>query len=164
MQSNSEIIGERAKRARHYQGCTNSSWWGIYMYIYIYMYGGTCAIIVGMPRYVMWAELGHYHFLYMPAVLNIVTTGNGTGTKNVLKWNRALGFEFSIHPFFCLRCYYCSESKPILYQDTVYCKFLLYVCVEIDRLAVNKHWQFSTQTDFPYLGLVNISMITGVYS
>ena len=26
----------------------------------------------------------------------IVTTGNGTGTKNVLKWNRALGFEFSI--------------------------------------------------------------------
>ena len=24
------------------------------------------------------------------------TDGNGTGTKNVLKWNRALGFEFSI--------------------------------------------------------------------
>ena len=24
------------------------------------------------------------------------TTGNGTGTNNVLKWNRALGFEFSI--------------------------------------------------------------------
>ena len=23
-------------------------------------------------------------------------TGNGTGTKNVLKWNRVLGFEFSI--------------------------------------------------------------------
>ena len=32
----------------------------------------------------MWAELGHYHFLYMPAVLNVVTTGNDTGTKNVL--------------------------------------------------------------------------------
>ena len=46
--------------------------------------------------YVMWAELGHCHFLYVPAVLNVVTTGNGTGTKNVLKWNRALGFEFSI--------------------------------------------------------------------
>ena len=30
------------------------------------------------------------------AVLNVVTTGNGTGTKNVLKWNHALGFEFSI--------------------------------------------------------------------
>ena len=43
--------------------------------------------------YIMWAELGHYHFLYVPAVLNVVTTGNGTGTKNVLKWNRALGFE-----------------------------------------------------------------------
>ena len=24
-------------------------------------------------------------------------TGNGAGTKNVLKWNVALGFEFSIH-------------------------------------------------------------------
>ena len=33
-------------------------------------------------------------FLYVPAVLNVVTTGNGMGTKNVLKWNRA--FEFSI--------------------------------------------------------------------
>ena len=44
----------------------------------------------------MWAELGHCNFLYVPAVLNVVTNGNGTGTKNVLKWNRALGFEFSI--------------------------------------------------------------------
>ena len=40
--------------------------------------------------YVMWAELGHCHFLYMPAVLNVVTTGNGTGTKNVLKWTMRL--------------------------------------------------------------------------
>ena len=46
--------------------------------------------------YVMLAELGHCHFLFVPAVLNAVTTGNDTGTKNVLKWNRALGFEFSI--------------------------------------------------------------------
>ena len=46
--------------------------------------------------YVMWAELDHCHFLYVPAVLSVVTTGNGSGTKNVLKWNRALGFEFSI--------------------------------------------------------------------
>ena len=44
----------------------------------------------------MWAELGHGHFSYVPAILNLVTTGNGTGTKNVLKWNRALGFKFSI--------------------------------------------------------------------
>ena len=50
-----------------------------------------------MPRiYVMWAELGHCHFLYVPAVLNVVTTGNGTGTKNVLKRNRVLGLKFSI--------------------------------------------------------------------
>ena len=24
------VIGGQAKRARHYQGCTNSNWWGIY--------------------------------------------------------------------------------------------------------------------------------------
>ena len=46
--------------------------------------------------YVMWAELVHSHFLYVPAVSNVLTTGNGTGTKNVLIWNRALGFEISI--------------------------------------------------------------------
>ena len=34
------LIGEQAKRARHYQECTNSSWCGIYMY------GGTYAILV----------------------------------------------------------------------------------------------------------------------
>ena len=46
--------------------------------------------------YVMWVELGHSHFLYVPAVSNVITTGNGTGTKNVLKWSSALGFVFSI--------------------------------------------------------------------
>ena len=35
-------------------------------------------------------------FLYVPVVSNVVTTGNSTGTKKFLKWNRALGFEFSI--------------------------------------------------------------------
>ena len=44
----------------------------------------------------MYAKLGHSHFLYVPAVLNVVTNENGTGTKNVLKWNHALGFEFSV--------------------------------------------------------------------
>ena len=47
----------------------------------------------------MWAELGHCHFLYVPAVSNVVTTGIGAGTKSVLKWNHALGFEFSIQSF-----------------------------------------------------------------
>ena len=35
-------------------------------------------------------------FFIRASSLNVVTTGNGTGNKNVLKWNRALGFEFSI--------------------------------------------------------------------
>ena len=33
---------------------------------------------------------------FIHASRNVVTTGNGTGTKYVLKWNRVLGFEFSI--------------------------------------------------------------------
>ena len=64
-------------------------------HIYIYVWRYVCHISSACHAYVMWAELGQCHFLYVPAVLNIVTSGNGTGTKNVLKWNRALGFEFS---------------------------------------------------------------------
>ena len=55
-----------------------------------------CHISSAYHAYVMWAELGHCHFFCVPAILNVVTIGNGTGTKNVLKWNRVLGFEFSI--------------------------------------------------------------------
>ena len=49
-----------------------------------------------MPRIRNVGGVSHCQFLYVPAVLNVVTTGNGTGTKNVFKWNSALGFEFSI--------------------------------------------------------------------
>ena len=55
-----------------------------------------CHISSACHAYIMWAELGHCHFLYVPAVLNVVAIGNGTGTKNVLKWNHVLWFEFSI--------------------------------------------------------------------
>ena len=65
-----------------------------YMGIYVWRY--VCHNSSACHAYVMWAELGHCHFLYVPAVLNVVITGNGTGTKNFFKWNRALGFEFSI--------------------------------------------------------------------
>ena len=44
---------------------------------------------------VMRVQLGHGYFLYVPAVSNVVTTGNGTDTKNVLKWKK-IGFVFSI--------------------------------------------------------------------
>ena len=49
-----------------------------------------------MPRIRNVGGLGHRHFLYVPAVLNVVTNGNGTSTKNVYKWNCEIGFEFSI--------------------------------------------------------------------
>ena len=55
-----------------------------------------CHISSACHAYVMWAGLGHCHFLYVPAVLNVVTTGNGTGTKNVLNGTVRKGFEFSI--------------------------------------------------------------------
>ena len=62
----------------------------MHIYIYICMEvrvanSSTCHI------YVMWAELGHSHFLYVPVVSNVVTNGNGTGTKNVLKGTVCLG-------------------------------------------------------------------------
>ena len=55
----------------------------------MYGYGGTCAIV----GHAMLRNVGGVRpqpFLYVPAVSNVVTTGNGTGTNNVLKWNRAL--------------------------------------------------------------------------
>ena len=71
--------------------------------------------------YVMWAELGHSHFLYVPAVSNVVTNGKGTSTKNVLMESCAT--VCVKYPVFCPWRYYCSENNPILYLDTVYCKF-----------------------------------------
>ena len=60
---------------------------------YIYMYGYVCHNSSACHVYVMWAELGHSHFLYVPAVSNVVTNGNGTGTKNVLKGTVRLGLS-----------------------------------------------------------------------
>ena len=151
----SSIIGEREKRARHYQGCTNSSWCGTYIYVWRYVChnSSTCHI------HVMRAELGHSHFLYVPAVSNVVTNGNGTCTKNVLGTVR-FGLSL-VSSLLSLWRYYCSESKTILYLDTVYCKFLLYMSVEINLF---KHRYFSTQTNLVYLGLGYVTMITGTRS
>ena len=93
----------------------------------------------------------------MPAVLNVVTNGKGTGTKNYLKGTMRFGLSL-VSSLLSSRRYYCSESKTILYLDTVYCKCLLYVSVEINLF---KHWYFSTQTKLVYLGLVYVTIITG---
>ena len=95
-----------------------------------------------MPRIRNGVELGHSHFLYVPAVSNVVTYRNGTGTKNVLKGTVCFGLSL-VSSLLSSRRYYCSENKTILYRDTVYCKFLLYVSVEINPF---KHRNFSTQT------------------
>ena len=96
----------------------------------------------------------------MPAISNVVTNGNGTGTKNVLKGTVRFGLSL-VSSLLSSRRYYCSESKTILYLDTVYRKFLPYVSVEINTL---KHRCFSTQTNLVYLGLVYVTMITGTRS
>ena len=93
----------------------------------------------------------------MPAVSNIVTNGNSTGTKNVLKGTVRFGLSI-VSSLLSLRRYFCSKSKAILYLDMVYCKFLLDVGVEIEPF---KHRYFSTQTNLVYLGLVYVTMITG---
>ena len=96
----------------------------------------------------------------MLAVSNVITNGNDGGTKNVLKGTVRFGFSLvsSLHSS---RRYYCSERKTILYLDTIYSKFLLYVSVEINPF---KHRCFSTQTNLVYLGLVYVTMITGTHS
>ena len=64
---------------------------GAYVYIYVWKY--VCHISSACHVYVMWAELVHSHFLYVPAVSNVVTNGNGTGTTNVLKGTVRLGLS-----------------------------------------------------------------------
>ena len=94
------------------------------MYIYIYVWRYVCHSSSSCHAYVMWAEFGHSHFLYVPAVSNVVTNGNGTGTKKILKGTVRFGLGF-VSSLLSSRRYYCSESKTILYLDTVYCKLLL---------------------------------------
>ena len=79
------------------------------------------------------------------------------GTINVLKLTVHFGLSL-VSILLSSRHYYCSEIKTILYLDTVYCKFLLYVSVEINPFT---HQYFSTQTNLVYLGLVYVTMITG---
>ena len=57
----------------------------------IYVWRYVCHNSSACHAYVMWAKLGHCLLLYVPAVLNIVTTGNGMGAKNVLKGTVRLG-------------------------------------------------------------------------
>ena len=93
----------------------------------------------------------------MPILSNVVTNGNGTDTTNVLKGTVRFGLSL-VSSLQSSRRYYCSESKTILYLDTVYRKFLLYVSVEINPL---KHRCFSTQTNLVYLDLVYVTMNIG---
>ena len=77
-------------------------------------------------------------------------------------WPEQVRFSLSLlSSLLSSRRYYCSKCKTILYLDTVYHNFLLYVSVEINML---KHRCFSTQTSLVYLGLAYVTMITGTRS
>ena len=55
------------------------------------------------------------------------------GTQNVLKWNRALGFEVSIQSSVYGAT---TVAKVSLFSTwTQSCKFLLYVSIEIDPFS-----------------------------
>ena len=103
--------------------------------------------------YIMWAELGHRHF---SAILNVVTIGNGTGTKNVLKWNRVFGFEFSIQSSVYGAT---TVAKVSLFSTWTRSTVRFYSMYASFNSEQNRH--FSTQTNFQYLGLANVSVITG---
>ena len=77
---------------------------------------------------------------------------------NCFKRNCELWFEFSIQSA-VFTVPLLSESKIILYLDTVYCKFFLYV--EINAF---KQQYCITITNLIYLGLVCVTMITGTRS
>ena len=51
------------------------------MYIYVWRY--VWYNINACHAYIMWAELGHRHFIYVPSVSNVVATGNAMGTTTV---------------------------------------------------------------------------------
>ena len=70
-------------------------------------------------------------FLYVPVVSNVVTNGNVSGTKILLKGTVRIGLSL-VSCLMSSRRYYSSESKTILYLDTMYCKFLLFVNVEMN--------------------------------
>ena len=93
--------------------------------------------------YVLWAELGHCHFLYVPAVSNIVTSGNGTGTK-CFKWNRALGFEFSIQSsvFGAI-----TVAKVSLFSTWTWCTLSFYSKCKRRNRPVQTSVIYSTQTN-----------------
>ena len=113
-----------------------------------------------MPRTCNVGGIRPQPFWYVPAVSNVVTNGNGTGTKNILKGIVRFGLSL-VSSLLSSRRYYFSESKTILHLDTIYCKFLHYVSIEINPF---KHRYFSIQTNLVYLGLVYVTMITGTRS
>ena len=92
----------------------------------------------------------------MLAISN-VTNGNSTGTKNVLKGTVCFGLSLVSSLLSSRRATTIAKVKLF----STYCKFLLYVSVEINPF---KHWYFSTQTNLVYLGLVYVTMITGTRS
>ena len=104
----------------------------------IYVWRYVCHNSNACHAYVMRAELGHCHFLYVPAVLNVVTNGNGTGTKKNFKWNRALGFEFSIQSSVYGAT---TVAKVSLFSIWTRCTVIFYSmqAYKLTRLVVNKH-------------------------
>ena len=76
------LVSERSERETIRGVQTRAG--AVYLYIHICVWKYVCHNSSACHAYVMWVELGNCNFLYVPAVLNIVTTGNGIGIKNVV--------------------------------------------------------------------------------
>ena len=63
------------------------------VHIDVYVWWYVCHNSSICHAYVMWAELGHCHFFYVLAVLNVATTGNGTGTINFFNGTARFGLS-----------------------------------------------------------------------
>ena len=83
------ILATLYRRFRATKGTFNYSLSYTYIYVLRYLYHNSSVC----HAYVMWAEIGHCHFLYVPAVSNVVTTGNSTVTMNVLNGTVRLGLS-----------------------------------------------------------------------
>ena len=63
------------------------------IYIYIYVWRYVCHNSSACHAYVMWAELVHCHFLYVPAVLNVVTLETARALKMFYNGTVRLGLS-----------------------------------------------------------------------
>ena len=75
----------------------------------------TPLIVSGSLRSLITLQLGQSHYLYLPAVSNVVINGKGTGTKNVIKGtvvtDRSLiGVKYAKYAEICIKVVWVAKN------------------------------------------------------